>query len=1729
MPAVGAAIAAALTKAAVMKFVATVALSLALGAYQQSQARRKARAQERAQRDAYNNSLKDRHVTVRSGVSTRQYVLGTVRVGGTLMHIEANGQDNTALDSVLALAGNKCELVGYYVGDEYVTPAQFPGEKYGNRKQVGKTRTHFVPQGTSTVSIDLGEEILADSVKPVNWFIGDRSPTSFGPVTVTGTTVEFESTSEKGGRILIIYKTYEAEKLRVIYKDGDPNQFTSGWDDVETPLWTLEDHRLRGVAYLRTLNLWDEDIYHSGAPQMGAVLKGGWVGGHRFFDPRTNTYPAYTANPALIAAWWMTLPRGRGGMGIPESWIDWPYVSMAANICDEWIIVRKLDGDGYDSIRRYECHTLLDTANPPVDNLNIVMSSMAGEYVFTAGKYRIFAGAFRTATITITDDDVVGDKDIVMDKSGQDDAPANIVTSTFVNAARNWLESSPRPIRNERYISDDGAESPLDISLPATTDERHAAYLMGVMLESARPAFAGEITVLGVGEDISVLDTLRLQLSNRPQYEGRTFQVVNRIDNWDGTFKLTLQEIRPNIWQLDPDTFLPTDPTPVPDTSYLWNIAPVSGFAVSPQKPQSLTDGKATVRVDLSWGLHPQPYVREGGRIETRYRAPGGEWIWNPAVAGDALGTSFTAVLEDGITYQYQARAVSGLGATSNWTDGWDDYDGLIGAPPALTGLSTESLLSGINVFWTFPGTRNALRHTEIRFSVSDRFDDAALMGHFAWPTDRGTLLKLVPGAKFWFWGRLVDENGTPGPWHPSPDKPGVLGEASTDIDLIQGLITEEIVAGGLGELIMGDIRDIPNIRDAVDEISVDLGELNGRVDEINGQVQELLSAGEWDPAVAYAVGTVVFADGKMYRAKKAVPAGTPVSDAAHWELIGDYASIADGLAALAVQAQETISRVENAEGLIQANAEQISTVAGQVNNPETGLGALGSAVQSMRTQVGQLQDGLQSLSEATTALSSRVDGLDQAQQGLATAVSSLGTRVAATEGQLDSQASSITQLGASVTNADAKAVAAQQAAAAAADAAGAKGEVIFSSTAPPAAKRLAQNLWIDTAGNANTPKRWNGSAWVAVTDKAATDAAAAAAVAKAAADAAQAIASQKADASTVQALTNRVTATEQGLMAQGESVTKIDARLAAGLDSDSLLPDYMMANPDSWYSYYTSQPDLSGNFATISDGVVSPTVFRWTSTERNFNFSKTTLPIADQYRIRAWMRRSANSDGTMRITYKYRKTTDGDSGVQANYSAVDVTAQVPADGQWHLVDFLYKANPVFLEHGFTGVRFGFAINHINTAGWAEIQGYRVTRVAQGADINPEEVATAQSVTSLSGTVTQQGNTITSQGQDLTALQNTVNDPSTGLAATAGALNDTNSRVTSIEGKQEAQATNQLVLNAEVKRLQSDEDAYLESVLNQWQTQANLSEFKSVQADENRALAESITTLTAVIGQDSAAVEEIMRSLVELDGRIAASWGLKLQTNQNGVKYVAGVGLDLTNESGVMQSTFAVLADRFAVMHAVNGSPTTVFSVQGGTSILNSALIGNASIGEAKIADAAISRAKIQGAAIGEAQIENAAITNAKIRDAAISSAKIGDAQVETLKLAGNAVTIHASVTAPYFSPGYVLVERAVNLAFYLPYAADITLIANVEPFTIFNGSGARDAFSDIWYDNGGYIIARVASVRDLNSVLSTGGSATFKGWLAAGPHSITMRQKPSLGGNTVFPAASMVALIAMR
>jgi hypothetical protein len=63
------------------------------------------------------------------------------------------------------------------------------------------------------------------------------------------------------------------------------------------------------------------------------------------------------------------------------------------------------------------------------------------------------------------------------------------------------------------------------------------------------------------------------------------------------------------------------------------------------------------------------------------------------------------------------------------------------------------------------------------------------------------------------------------------------------------------------------------------------------------------------------------------------------------------------------------------------------------------------------------------------------------------------------------------------------------------------KGETIYSSTAPAAAKQLPQNTWVDTTGGLNLVKRWDGSSWVVAADSRIASTATAVTAAQATAD----------------------------------------------------------------------------------------------------------------------------------------------------------------------------------------------------------------------------------------------------------------------------------------------------------------------------------------------------------------------------------------------------------------------------------------------------------------------------------------------------------------------------------------------------------------------------------------------------------------------------------------------------
>lgn len=324
-----------------------------------------------------------------------------------------------------------------------------------------------------------------------------------------------------------------------------------------------------------------------------------------------------------------------------------------------------------------------------------------------------------------------------------------------------------------------------------------------------------------------------------------------------------------------------------------------------------------------------------------------------------------------------------------------------------------------------------------------------------------------------------------------------------------------------------------------------------------------------------------------------------------------DAKKAAENAAAAAKNAQGTADTANGAAKTAQdtanaanAAAKSATTTAGQAKDAAN---AAQTAAESAKKTAGNAETLANTANEsAKSAKSDAASAKTDAANAKTTAAnaSSVATQAKATA---DSAAQSATD----AANAAQKA---NTAAAAAAGVANGKADVLIQSTAPATSMRKASTLWIDTTGGANTPKRWNGSAWVAVTDKAATDAANAAVKANDAAKTAQstadkaqtAAANAASQANQAQAAAQKaqITADGKNLIYRGPDEPNHDGLKPGDMwwrtqkywtrwkgeknNSPSMLADF--------YTYWTGAPNNSPSvLVPLSDRVVE--VLTWDGT----------------------------------------------------------------------------------------------------------------------------------------------------------------------------------------------------------------------------------------------------------------------------------------------------------------------------------------------------------------------------------------------------------------------------------------------------------------------------------------------------------------------------------------------------
>lgn len=622
----------------------------------------------------------DRLHTVRYSVEPRRAIYGEVLTSGTLVYQTSTGSNNSDLHMVIALAGHEVDSIGdVYLGDHLSTDARFSR----NQTQISHilVKTGWNANGDSaTVNATVaGNTFSASGTDPESirdslyaQITGAAGYASAPYTASTDATYTRDESSAAIFRIVLTAKTAGAGfshsatssaafNIDASSQDAQPNvnqpfvyieKFLGSSNQTAcatlmaaTSQWAMY-HRLLGVAYLYVRLTFDQDIFPTGIPEIKAKVKG-----KKVYDPRTAT-TAWSDNWALCARDYLSSSYG---MQCASSEIDDATVIAAANISDE--LVAAPSGNQ----KRYRCNGTITLDMTPKDILESLERTACGVITPVGGVYRVYAGAYTSPSVTLTESDLRGS--IKVRPTLPIDQTYNAVRGTYIEPAQNWQETDFAVQKNATYASQDGGELFRDLAQPFTTDGYQAQRVAKVYLERSRQSILVDFPAnLKQAFGLALWDTVRLTISQLG-WVNKEFKVVK----WafvDNGVDLTLQEEASASYAWNNGNATTIDPAPNTNLPDPWTAPSPSNFKLLSGTDTLLINGDGTITSRIKGTFTPYP---NAFAVAYQY-----QWRlsintqWSEVMS--ALGSEFYLdTVVDGASYDVRLRAINAAGVPSAW------------------------------------------------------------------------------------------------------------------------------------------------------------------------------------------------------------------------------------------------------------------------------------------------------------------------------------------------------------------------------------------------------------------------------------------------------------------------------------------------------------------------------------------------------------------------------------------------------------------------------------------------------------------------------------------------------------------------------------------------------------------------------------------------------------------------------------------------------------------------------------------------------------------------------------------------------------------------------------------------------------------------------------------------------------------------------------------------------
>lgn len=431
---------------------------------------------------------------------------------------------------------------------------------------------------------------------------------------------------------------------------------------------------------------------------------------------------------------------------------------------------------------------------------------------------------------------------------------------------------------------------------------------------------------------------------------------------------------------------------------------------------------------------------------------------------------------------------------------------------------------------------------------------------------------------------------------------------------------------------------------------------------------------------------------------------------------------------------------------------------------------------------------------------------------------------------------------------------------------------------------------------------------------------------------------SGKADASALQSLQNTVTQQGKDLSSASDSVTDLKS---------SLNTLKVQSNPwiDGTFETYDNNQQLGGSTAIVttdfkSSGSKCLKVTRLANTSGNSDKmigSYSAVRQSAKYRVEFWAMMPASEappSGWTVVVGLHSINKDGGNdwqGITFN------EAGLGGRDQWVKFTGVVKVSPsVTRSHVWISTR---GQSGSNTPGYAVyIDDFVITDITDAADAQATADANATAISSLQTKVSDIDGKVTAQTSQLSSMQSKVDASSSKVDQLSKTISDSQSTQASLNTSLQSQIDAQA--SANIKN-QADLNSATTSI-------ASIKSTQATQATQISAMAKTQTDMTASLNSQSASIQTLQEAVSNNDA-LNSTWMVKMQTNNNGQKYAAGIALGVDGKN--MQSQFLVQADRFALINTSNGNTTTPFVIDNGVTYMNAAYIKDGSIGSAKVGD----------------------------------------------------------------------------------------------------------------------------------------------------------------------------------